>query len=204
MIADAPPDTPVEDGPHITPPAEPDANLPAFRTLLLTFLQELSSARNGPFQKTPALWDAMSKVKSRLEQFTAVRSRPDLLVNISVGQGDWAKTPWIALLNTRITRSTQEGIYVVFLITTNLERIYLTLNQGVSSLVREVGQREAQKRMLDVASKARGLISALLPAGFALNNEIKLGGGGWLANNYEIGTIAHIDFKTTELPDMQE
>ena len=62
----------------------------------------------------------MSKLKTRLEQFTAVRKRPDLLVNISVGQGNWGAVPWIALLNTRITESTQEGVYVVFLITNDL------------------------------------------------------------------------------------
>ena len=99
----------------------------------------------------------MSDVKARLEQFPAVQSRPDLLVNISVGQGNWAAVPWIALLNTRITQSTQEGVYVVFLIATELDRIFLTLNQGTTNLVRDLGQREAQKRMLDVASKTRAL-----------------------------------------------
>jgi hypothetical protein len=198
VIADAPPTA--EGGDQIPHPA-PGARLPAFQELLLTFLQELSNARNGPFQKTPSLWDAMSKVKTRLEQFTAVRKRPDLIVNISVGQGNWGAVPWIALLNTRITESTQEGVYVVFLITNDLGRIFLTLNQGTTNLVHELGQREAQKRMLDVASKTRGLISNLSAAGFALDNEIKLGGLGWRAKSYEIGTIAHIDFKTNEFPD---
>jgi hypothetical protein len=201
MIADAPPTTATQDEAQTTITTIPSAAVPAFGDLLHTFLRELSDARTGPFQKTEALWNAMSNVKSRLEQFPAVRSRPDLLVNISVGQGNWATVPWIALLNTRITRSTQEGVYVVFLITTGLDRIFLTLNQGTTNLVRELGQREAQMRMLDVASKTRGLVSHLLVAGFVLDNEIKLGGGGWLAKNYEIGTIAHIDFKTNNVPD---
>jgi hypothetical protein len=85
VIADAPPSA--EGGEQIPHP-ELGARLPAFRDLLLTFLQELSDARNGPFQKTPSLWDAMSKVKARLEQFTAVRKRPDLIISISVGQGN--------------------------------------------------------------------------------------------------------------------
>ena len=45
------------------------------------------------------------------------------------------------------------------------------------------------------------LISDLAAAGFVLDNEIKLGGGGWLAKNYEIGTIAHIDFDTNDIPN---
>jgi hypothetical protein len=79
-------------------------------------------------------------------------------------------------------------------------RIFLTLNQGTTNLVNDLGQREAQKRMLDVANKTRMLISDLATAGFVLNNEISLGGGGWLARNYEIGTIAHMDLGVNELP----
>ena len=43
--------------------------------------------------------------------------------------------PWIALLNTGVTSSTQAGIYVVFLIATDLNRIFLTLNQGTTNFV---------------------------------------------------------------------
>src|SRR5215469_3974742 len=133
----------------------------------------------------------MADVKNRLQQFPTVRRRPSVLVNISVGQGNWATVPWIALLNTKITKSTQEGIYVVFLIATELDRIFLTLNQGTTNLVRTLGQREAQKHMLDVAVKARPLLADLRDAGFILDNQIALGGHGWLATNYEVGTIAH-------------
>ena len=108
--------------------------------------------------------------------------------------------PWIALLNTNVTTSTQEGIYVVFLIATDLNRIFLTLNQGTTNLVNGLGQREAQKRMIDVANKTRLLISDLAAAGFVLDSKISLGGGGWLAKNYEIGTIAHMDFDVNDLP----
>ena len=135
-------------------------------TYSAAFLSEFAEARKGPFQKTDPLWNAMSDVKGRLEQFPAVQSRPDLLVNIGVGQGRWAAVPWIALLNTKVTRSTQEGIYVVFLIATELDRIFLTLNQGTTNLVHDLGQREAQKRMLDVAAKTRPLIGDLAAAGF--------------------------------------
>ena len=146
----------------------------------------------------------MSDVKTRIEQFPAVKSRPDLLVSISVGQGNWATVPWIALLNTRITKSTQEGIYIVYLIATELDRIFLTLNQGTTNLVRELGQREAQKRMLDVANKSRAAIGDLAAAGFILDNKISLGGDSWLAKNYEIGTIAHYDFGASDIPNDEQ
>jgi hypothetical protein len=205
IVADAPPATgSVDEIQVLVAPAasaSPSASLPAFSDLLHDFLRHLSHAKNGPFQKSDELWKAMSDLKSRLEQFSAVRDRPHLLVNVSVGQGNWATVPWIALLNTEITTSTQQGIYVVFLVSRDLNRIFLTLNQGTTNLVRELGQREAQKQMLDVASKTRTLVADLTTAGFKLDNEIELGGEGWLAKNYEIGTIAHVEFDRTEIPN---
>jgi hypothetical protein len=201
IIADAPPTTGTK--PEPKGPVAPAASvaLLAFRDLLLSFLHELTDARKGPFQKSERLWKAMSDVKGRLEHFSAVQSRPNLIVNISVGQGNWATVPWIALLNTKITKSTQEGIYVVFLISTELDRVFLTLNQGTTRLVNELGQLEAQKQMLDVANKTRPFVTDLAAAGYALDNEIKLGGSGWLPKNYEIGTIAHIDFDVKDVPN---
>ena len=199
VVADAPPATakrPVE-----PPPVTPPSAVPApFGVVLRVFLDEFAKARGGPFQKTDPLWNAMSEVKASLEQFPAVRGRTDLLVTVSVGKGDWATVPWIALLNTNVTRSTQEGIYVVFLIATDLNRIFLTLNQGTTNLVNDLGQREAQKLMIDVANKARVLISDLAAVGFVLDSKISLGGGSGLATNYEIGTIAHMDFDVNDVP----
>ena len=202
VVADAPPATapalPIQ-APPLTPPS---SEMPSFASLLRAFLREFDAARRGPYQKSAALWGAMSLVKSRLEQFAAVQIRPDLLINISVGQGNWATVPWIALLNTKITESTQEGIYVVFLIATALDRVFLTLNQGTTNLVRTLGQREAQQRMLDVTAKTRPLIPELEGAGFVLDNNISLGGGSWLARNYEVGTVAYAAFNGEDLPKM--
>jgi hypothetical protein len=201
IVADAPPA--IAPSPPQTALPVPGRNPPVagFGDLLRIFLDEFANARSGPFQKTESLWNAMSNLKTRLEQFPAVQTRPELLINVSVGLGNWATVPWIAVLNTRITQSTQEGIYIVFLVATNLDRVFLTLNQGTTDLVREHGQHEAHKRMLDVAKKTRPLIFGLADAGFILNNEIELGGTGWLSKNYEVGTIAHVNFGVNEIPD---
>ena len=78
------------------------------------------------------------------------------------------------------------------------------MNQGTTNLVRELGQREAQKRMLDVAKKSRAAIGDLAAAGFILDNKISLGGDSWLAKNYEIGTIAHYDFGASDVPNDEQ
>jgi hypothetical protein len=205
IVADAPPTrAPKVSGQPIPIPAAEEVVLAAFSDLLRTFLLEFAKARSEPFQKTVPLWNSMSDVKTRIEQFPAVKNRPDLVVSISVGQGNWATVPWIALLNARITKSTQEGVYIVYLIAAELDRIFLTLNQGTTNLVRELGHREARKRMLDVANKSRVAIGDLAAAGFILDNNISLGGDSWLAKNYEMGTIAHYDFGASDIPNDEQ
>lgn len=54
------------------------------------------------------------------------------IVKGSVGVGRATKTPWIAILNKSITKTTREGVYVVYLFSSDYKRVYLTLNQGTT------------------------------------------------------------------------
>lgn len=54
------------------------------------------------------------------------------VVTGSVGQGNWAAVPWLAIMNKDITTSTQRGYYIVYLFSEDMERLYLTLAQGVT------------------------------------------------------------------------
>ncbi|MGE2624347.1 MrcB family domain-containing protein, partial [Escherichia coli] len=48
------------------------------------------------------------------------------IVTGSVGQGNWASIPWIAIMNKDITKSTQRGYYIVYLFSEDMKRLYLT------------------------------------------------------------------------------
>jgi hypothetical protein len=76
--ADAPPISPTPP-PTPTPPIVKGGGetLVPFAGLLRALLREFNEVRTGPFQKTDPLWNAMSEVKTRLEKFPAVQSRPD-------------------------------------------------------------------------------------------------------------------------------
>ena len=74
-------------------------------------------------------------------QLTGARVRP------SVGQGNWAACPWIAVLDPRVTTTTQEGVYPVVLIREDLTGLYVTIAQGVTKLKRERGQRDAYEAL---------------------------------------------------------
>lgn len=54
------------------------------------------------------------------------------LIKGSVGKGRLAKTPWIAILDRSVTTTTQKGVYIVFLFSSSLKEVYITLAQGTT------------------------------------------------------------------------
>ena len=56
----------------------------------------------------------------------------------SIGQGRVAKCPWVAIMHKSETTSTLRGIYLVFLFSRDLKRIYLSLAQGVTKIKKPV------------------------------------------------------------------
>ena len=62
----------------------------------------------------------------------------------SAGKGKWAACPWIAFYNPIITTTAQKGYYPVYLFSYNMDRVYLSFNQGVSLLIQEFSKLEAK------------------------------------------------------------
>jgi len=66
-------------------------------------------------------------------------SSVNLEVKASWGAGGWTRYPWIAVFNPEITTTIQEGIYIVYLFSEDMKRLYLTLNQGCTNLNKRLG-----------------------------------------------------------------
>ncbi len=62
----------------------------------------------------------------------------------SPGQGNWAVCPWLAIFNQTITSSAQEGYCPVYLFSTDMNSVYLSMNQGVTQVKNEFGSKEAR------------------------------------------------------------
>lgn len=52
----------------------------------------------------------------------------------SIGQGDLAAVPWVAIYDKKITTSVQKGEYIVYLLSEKDKTLYLTFNQGCTEL----------------------------------------------------------------------
>jgi 5-methylcytosine-specific restriction protein A len=59
----------------------------------------------------------------------------------SPGKGNWAHVPWVSVFDPVVTTSATRGYYVVYLVSADCRRIYLSLNQGTTAIREEFGAR---------------------------------------------------------------
>lgn len=66
----------------------------------------------------------------------------------SIGRGNRTDYPWISILNTRVTTTTQKGIYMVFLFKKDMSGFYLSLNQGITFFDNQYKNKKYNKASL--------------------------------------------------------
>ena len=59
----------------------------------------------------------------------------------SCGQSQWAEIPWVSVMDTLVTNTTNRGYYIVYLFSSDLSSI-LTLGQGVTAIKEEFGTKK--------------------------------------------------------------
>ena len=110
-------------------------------------------------QKTSDIPLDISNIITKLipqELYKCINS-DDYIVKGSVGAGMATKTPWIAILDKGITKTTREGVYVVFLFSSDYKKVYLTFNQG-TTVSGQFGLRLNINKILQNSNKIRNLL----------------------------------------------
>jgi 5-methylcytosine-specific restriction protein A len=67
----------------------------------------------------------------------------------------WADVPWISIMDPEVTTTTQTGYYVVYLFSVDMKKVALSLNQGITFLTDELGQKKAIQELFRKASFIR-------------------------------------------------
>ncbi|PEF55707.1 restriction endonuclease [Bacillus cereus] len=166
-----------------------DSNL---REKFLTVLNEYLQARTERF--------AGHKMGSfvRNEMTTEITRLPFIdhsqyVVTGSVGQGNWAAVPWLAIMNKDITTSTQRGYYIVYLFSEDMERLYLTIAQGVT----KTGKEELDKIKEEIREQIH------MSQKVKKDDEIFLGTSS-KAKGYANSTAAYIAYDANKMPSEKE
>lgn len=121
----------------------------------------------------------------------------DYKVQGSIGQGNWANIPWIALLDKRITTTTQHGEYVVYLFAEDMSAVYLTLLQGVTVPLRERGKKEGYQYFEQKVQEMRELLPL---QNLHKDANIQLTSSG-IGRDYQVSTVAYVRYDRNNIPD---
>jgi 5-methylcytosine-specific restriction enzyme B len=156
---------------------------------LADFLDAYPSARAARFGTDPA---PMQHLRRAAAAITALLPEPlrSAHVRPSVGQGNWAMVPWLAVLVPEETTTTQHGTYPVLLFPEDMTGVEVTIAQGITDLRNERGRREARVELHRRASVLRPHLQALQALGFSADAQYSLGSGD-LARDYVDSTVVH-------------
>jgi len=164
---------------------------------LSRFLEEYPVAVTQPFSGHPVAEFVRREVPILVEQIIGKDDR--YIVHGSPGQGNWARVPWVAVYDRFITETAQEGFYVVYLVKEDFSGVYLSLNQGVTTIRRVYGSDAKEALALRASDYlARlGQIDLFLPAGPI---DLQVTNASSLGAFYEQGSICAKYYQRDAIP----
>lgn len=177
----------------------------AFKKLISEYasIYEVVTAKNdwqNPFR------DIIAKEIPRLLRESADVREPYTVVG-GYGKGRWTKVPWIAVFDTRITKSAQKGIYIVYLLNKDTKELYLTFeiaaieamgtktnSEGNVVFVGVVRNNspELKEKLRERAEQIRGIIQDTY---FCSDEKINSGSAP-----YDSGTVYYKRYSLVDLP----
>ena len=166
--------------------------------ILNYFLEDYIPGKNQIFGKDASIYNSICDVAPQKIYETQLVDSKEYKVVGSVGQGNWAKVPWLAIFRKDITLSAQNGVYIVYLLSSDGNSLYLTLNQGVT----EAGKNSTASETIRALRENAARISAQFNNRSFLSDEnINLGNDITdLGKKYQKGTIFYKKYSKQNIP----
>jgi 5-methylcytosine-specific restriction protein A len=108
------------------------------------FLEEYPKATEQKFAGNSVAEFIRHDVPAVIEEVIPASDR--YIVHGSAGQGNWARVPWIAVFDRLVTDTAQNGYYIVYLVREDFAGVYISLNQGVTT-VRNIYGADAREAL---------------------------------------------------------
>jgi len=99
---------------------------------LTLILEQYPVAMTTTFAGNPVAEFVRVEVPKAVEDVIGKSDR--YIAHGSPGQGNWARVPWVAVFDRLITETAQDGYYLVYLVKEDFSGVYLSLNQGVTTI----------------------------------------------------------------------
>lgn len=171
------------------------------KEVLNKFMDGYLDAKKEPFGSTSFYQFLRDDIPATIYE-TGLVDKKDFLVSGRAGAGNWAMVPWIAIFYKSITTRATTGVYIVYLLSKDTKRLYLTFNQGCSDIRATHSKKETIAIMRE---KARDLQTRIDSRGFLTDENINLGENlTELAELYQRGTIFYKEYQQGEVPEDAE
>ena len=176
------------------------------RELLQKILEKYPSARAGSaFGGQHEIRSLFDQLKLEVSNLGFIKDNKNLLVKYSYGKGNWAETPWLAILDKRETTTTQKGTYVVILFRSDGDGCHLKLGQGVTEIKELYGtgapaMEELQRR----ADLVRAMFPEMLNTAFDMVAQQSNERRASLTALYEASTIYSKYYRHDAIPNNLE
>lgn len=164
----------------------------SLREGFLKIMKEYSDAKTEKFAGHKLGLTVRNDIATEIIRLPFINEKQYSVIG-SVGKGNWATVPWIALMHRSITTSTQRGYYIVYLFSEDMQRLYLTIGQGVTETTKEEMQKikEEIREQIHMSDKVQK------------DDEIFLG-TSQKAKGYANSTAAYIAYDVNEMPSDTE
>lgn len=178
-----------------------------FSEFMNKYAEELADARKTENFKRPFGNLVRKEITKEISSFITDKT---YYIKGSVGAGRWTDVPWIAVFDTRITKSAQKGIYLVYLLNKNSKELYLTFNQGATDVAQDGGSLDGKLAFTGIAlSKENKTLDKLKNRAQTIRERLNITEGIDVENvetgspAYNAGCICFKKYTLETLPDDQ-
>ncbi|PWV98525.1 dynein-related subfamily AAA family protein [Paenibacillus cellulosilyticus] len=168
------------------------------RDNLLEVMNSYVQARTESIKEHPIDQLVRKTIPDELRKLPYIQQ--PLIVQGSVGKGNWATIPWIAIMNEQITKSTQYGEYLVYLFAEDMSAVYLTFLQGVTEPLKQ-GKKAAYQYLQNKVIEIRKVVPL---EGMNKDRNIILTESGGLGDAYQESTIAYFKYTRETMPSDEQ
>jgi 5-methylcytosine-specific restriction protein A len=173
----------------------------SLNTALTLFLEEYPSAVNQQFAGNGVAEFIRREVPDVLRETIGDSER--YIIQGSPGQGNWARVPWAAIYDRFVTETVQDGYYLVYLVKEDFTGVFLSLNQGVTTIRQQYGadaKKALQVRANDYLARLGDLPDNLISGRINLNVTSQANWGAY----YEQGAICSKLYERDAIPTDDE
>ena len=167
-----------------------------------TVLSEYGQARTEKFKSSEhgRIVNAFEAIKKTIAGHSLAQSHKTIDIDYSLGKGNWANVPWLAILDRNIPKHITSGCYCVYLFREDMTGLYLCYGLGVSDDLKALGRVEGRRSLAQRVSDERQRLKSFDIPSFS-TEQIDLRTSSGVGVNYKFGTIASRFYQTEQIPD---